>query len=196
MLLIGETLVSTDVIEKHFVCDLEKCKGACCVQGDSGAPLGQDELEEVEKAAPQIRDMLTDEGRESLDRYGYHVQDSDGDFVTPLVKGYRECAYTIFENGVASCAFEKAYMEGKITFRKPVSCHLYPIRIKKMAHYEAVNYDRWDICKAACSLGEKLQVPVYRFLKDALVRRYGEVWYAELEEVATAYLDAKSQGEE
>lgn len=191
MLQIGKTLVSLDVIESKFVCDLDKCKGECCVAGDSGAPLEEAETKEIAAAYPVIKDMLQPEGIESVETYGTHTIDSDGDLVTPLIGGNRECAYTIFENGIATCALEKAYFQGKISFRKPVSCHLYPIRIQKLKNFDAVNYDRWDVCSAACKLGEQLKVPVYKFLKDALIRKYGPEWYNELSLAAEMYLKSK-----
>lgn len=187
MLQIGNALVSTDLIDTPFVCDLERCKGACCVQGDSGAPLEADELEQIERAFPAVRDMLQPEALASIDEIGLHTVDTDGDCVTPLVNGNRECVYTVFENGIASCAFEKAYNQGLIGFRKPVSCHLYPVRIEKHPHYDAVNYHKWSVCAPACSLGKKLDVPLYVFLKDSLTRKYGSDWYQELCEVAEAY---------
>ncbi|MFM1744916.1 MAG: hypothetical protein RLZZ630_853 [Bacteroidota bacterium] len=190
MIQIGESLVSTELIESHFVCDLSKCKGACCVEGDSGAPLEEAELKEIESAFPLIRDRLPAEALASIESIGLHTSDSDGDLVTPLVNGNRECVYTVFENGVAACAFEKAHAEGIIPFRKPISCHLYPVRIEKMKHYEAVNVHRWSVCAPACSLGEKLKVPMYVFLKEALVRKYGTEWYDELAEVADHYRKA------
>ncbi len=193
MLQIGNTLVSLDILENNFVCDLQKCKGECCVSGDSGAPLEEEETTELEEAWPVVKEYLQEEGRESIEQYGLYLRDADGDLVTPLIKGYRECAYTIFENGIATCAIEKAYLDGKIRFRKPVSCHLYPIRIQKLKNYDAVNYDRWDICAAACTLGDKLKVPVYKFLKEPLIRKYGEQWYHELEFAADLYLRDKQR---
>lgn len=193
MLQIGSTLVSTDVIDSSFVCDLEKCKGACCIEGDAGAPLEEEELTEIERAFPLVKELLSEEAIASISEIGLHTVDSDGDRVTPLVNGNRECVYTIFENGIAKCAFEQVYFEGKSKWRKPISCHLYPIRIDKMKHYDAVNYHRWSVCSAACKLGSKLKVPVYVFLKDALIRKYGSDWYKELEFVANVYI--KDRGE-
>ncbi len=193
MIHIGNTLVSLDVIEQQFVCDLEKCKGECCVAGDSGAPLEESEVAEIAAAFPLVRSYLGEEALRSIEAQGLSLTDSEGDLVTPLTHGNRECAYTIFENGIAKCAFEKVYLEGKTKWRKPVSCHLYPIRIQKLNNYEAVNYDRWDICKAACKLGKKLQMPLYKFLKDALIRKYGEDWYRELEFVAERYMNDKGE---
>jgi hypothetical protein len=185
MISIDNTLVSEDLFDKKFVCDLTRCKGACCVEGESGAPLDFDELKELEKAFPLIEESLTEAGRKSIEEQGLYLIDSDGDYVTPLVGQYRECAYTVFENGIAKCAIEKAWLQGKISFRKPVSCHLYPVRITKFKSYDAVNYEKWKVCSPACKLGEELKVPVYIFLKDALIRKYGEKWYEQLSVAAS-----------
>ena len=192
MIQIDDKLISLDVIDEQFVCDLAKCKGECCISGDAGAPLEENELFEIEDAFPTIRNMLSEDGKKSIENYGLYTKDQDGDWVTPLVNGNKECAYVIFEKGVATCTFEKAHSEGKISFRKPISCHLYPIRIKKLKNYEAVNYDRWDICSAACTLGKTLKVPVYKFLKDALIRKYGAQWYLELELAVDHYSKSKA----
>lgn len=192
MIQIGEkTIVSTEIIEEQFVCDLQKCKGECCVAGDSGAPLELDERDELEKYYPVVKPYLQQEAIDSIEKQGFYLKDDDNDWVTPLVNGHRECAYTIFENGIAKCSFEKAYFEGKIPFRKPISCHLYPIRIKKLKAFEAINYDRWEVCAPACKLGKSLKVPVYKFLKDSLVRKYGEEWYKELEVAAVLWKQEK-----
>lgn len=187
---IGKTLVSTEVLEEQFVCDLQKCKGECCIAGDSGAPLEESELNEIDKYYEVVKPYLQAEAIESIEKLGHYLIDSDNDWVTPLVHGNRECVYTVFENGIAKCSFEKAFFEGKIPFRKPVSCHLYPVRITKFKTYDAVNYDRWDVCAAACKLGKSLKVPVYKFLKDSLIRKYGEEWYAQLE-IAAHLLEEK-----
>lgn len=182
MIQIDDKLVSLDVLEEQFVCDLSACKGACCVEGDAGAPLTSEEAAQMDLVYEEVRPMLRQEGRDAIEEQGSHIIDQDGEFVTPLVEG-KECAYTLFdEKGMASCGIEKAWQEGKTDFRKPVSCHLYPIRTKRMKDYEAVNYERWQICSAACSLGESLKVPVFRFTKDALIRKYGEDWFRALEE--------------
>ncbi|MBL7915117.1 MAG: hypothetical protein BWY67_00798 [Bacteroidetes bacterium ADurb.Bin397] len=181
MIQIGNVLVSDDVIGKRFVCDLEKCRGACCVEGDSGAPLEKEELAILEKIYPKVEPYLSEDGKKSIQKYGKYLIDDDGDYVTPLVNGELECAYTIFEKGVAKCGIEKAYEEGKIKFKKPISCHLYPIRIAKLKNGDALNYHKWDLCKAACSLGKKLDVPVYKFLETPLIRKYGKKWYKELQ---------------
>lgn len=185
MIAIGNTLISEDVIEKKFVCDLNACKGACCVKGDYGAPLEEDELPVFEKIYPKVKKYMTAEGIRSVEQQGKYLKYETGEWVTPLNTG-KECAYTYFDkNGTAKCAIEKAYLEGKIDYRKPISCHLYPIRINVQRNkLEAVNYDRWSICRPACKLGESLKVPVYQFLKDPLIRKYGEKWYEALETAA------------
>ncbi len=184
MLAIASTLVSEEIIEKRFVCDLNACKGSCCVKGDYGAPLEEDELAELDRVYPKVKPYLTDSGVATIEKQGKYLLYQKTEWVTPLIKG-RECAYTIFENGIAKCGIEKAYFDGKISFRKPVSCHLYPVRINKMKNsVEAVNYDKWGICKPACKLGDSLKVPIYKFLKDSLIRKFGEEWYKELEVAA------------
>lgn len=181
MMVINNVLVSEDIAERDFVCDLAKCKGACCVEGDAGAPLEEKEIGELEEAIEGIRPFLTEEGKKAIERSGCFDYDSDGEYVTPLVEG-RECAFAIFDqNDVASCGIEKAFENGVTDFRKPVSCHLYPVRVEKHTHNEAMNYHRWSICDPARELGDKLNVPVYKFVKEALIRQYGENWYEELE---------------
>lgn len=181
MIAIGKTLVSDDVIEEKFVCDLQRCKGACCVEGVSGAPLSKEETKILEDIFDKVKPYLTDRGLKAIEKFGLHLTDNDGDLVTPLVNGREECAYTIFENGMALCGIEKAWKDGVVDFRKPVSCHLYPVRITEHKSYDAVNYSEWDLCAPACKLGKKLKVPVYKFLKEALIRKYGEAWYNDLE---------------
>jgi len=183
---IEDKLVSGELASREFVCDLTKCKGACCVEGDVGAPLEEEELKILDEIFDDIRPFLRKEGVESIMEQGTWVTDFTGDFSTPLLNN-RECAYTTFdEKGVAMCGIEQAHKAGATDFRKPVSCHLYPIRITKLAEYEALNYDQWDICDPACSLGESLKVPVYKFLKEALTRKYGAEFYAELAQVMEA----------
>lgn len=193
MLAVKDTLVSEEIIEKHFVCDLNACKGACCVKGDYGAPLEEDELEKLEKSYPKVKPYLTKGGIEAIEKQGKYLLYDKKEWVTPLIKG-RECAYTVFEKGIAKCGIEKAYFDGKIEFRKPVSCHLYPIRINKLKNQvEAVNYDRWSICKPACKLGDSLKVPIYKFLKDSLIRKFGEDWYKDLEFAADELLKERAK---
>ncbi len=177
MLSIDDKLVSLDVVEEQFVCDLTACKGACCVYGDYGAPLEESELEILNDIYEQVKPYLTKEGIESVEEEGKYVFNEETEkYATPL-RSDGACAYTVFENGIALCGIEKAWKDGKIDFQKPISCHLYPIRVTQHRHYEAVNYERWNICKAACKNGNKLKVPVYRFLKDAIVRKYGMDFY-------------------
>jgi hypothetical protein len=187
MIAIEKTLVSEELLEKKFVCDLTRCKGHCCVEGESGAPLDKEELEKLEEVFPVIKDTLTERGLKSIREQGLYLIDDDGDYVTPLVDHVKECAYTIFEEGIAKCAIEKSFLEGKINFRKPISCHLYPVRITKYKTYDAVNYEKWSVCGPACKLGEALKVPVYVFLKDSLTRKYGKEWYDQLKVFAEAY---------
>lgn len=179
MLQIQNTLVSLDVVEKKFCCNLSACKGICCVEGDSGAPLTPGEVSLIEDEYDYFKAYMRPEGVKEVEERGPWMIDVENDQVTPLVRK-KECAYAIFEDGVAKCAIEKAYFEGYTSFRKPVSCHLYPIRIKEYEHFTAVNFDQWDICKPALNDGKKNGVYVYEFVKDALIRRFGEDWYEEL----------------
>ncbi|CAG0996344.1 hypothetical protein FLAV_02619 [Flavobacteriales bacterium] len=187
-----KTLLSDDIFEKKFVCDLKACKGICCVEGESGAPLEKDELEILENIFEEVKPFLRSEGIEAIEKQGKYIIDSDEEYVTPLING-KECAYTLFEkDGTAACGMEKAYLAGKTNFQKPISCHLYPIRVTKLSNgTEALNYSRWDICKAACTLGSKLNVKVYQFLENALVRKYGKKWYDELKEIDRALQKVK-----
>ena len=181
MILVEKAVISDDIKENFFVCDLDKCKGACCVEGDAGAPLEEEETIILEEIYLRVKDYLTPEGREAIEAQGTWVIDRDGDKGTPTIGNNGACAYSITdERGVLKCGIEQANRDGKIDFKKPVSCHLYPIRITKYDDFDALNYDRWHICDAACVLGNKLGVPIYKFLKEALIRKYGEDWYAEL----------------
>lgn len=185
MIAVGEALISEDLLEKEFVCNLSACKGACCVEGDSGAPLEAEEVKILAEEYPKIEPFLRPEGQRAIAAQGTSVIDEwDGEAVTPLVND-AECAYVTFDDkGTALCGIEQAWKKGATTFRKPVSCHLYPIRIQKYQGFEAVNYHKWNICSPACSLGQELKVPVYQFTKEALIRKYGADWYQELEKVA------------
>jgi hypothetical protein len=181
MIEVDKVILSDDVREQFFVCDLEKCKGACCVEGDLGAPLLQEELQILEEIYPVVAPYLSEEGKKAIQEQGKHVLDEDGEHSTPTVGG-KECAYAIYDDrGILKCGIEQAYLDGKTDFKKPISCHLYPIRITRYSEFEAINYDRWHICNPACSFGKQLGVPVYKFLKEALIRKYGEAWYAKLE---------------
>jgi hypothetical protein len=180
MIKVGDVLVSDDIKEVEFVCHLEKCKGACCVEGDLGAPLEDNELEVIKSIQNEIRPYLTAAGLKAIKEQGPYILDEDGDYSTPTIEG-KECAYAHYDNlGVLKCGIEQAYLDGKVSWRKPISCHLYPIRITQKKGFEAVNYHKWSICSAACSNGKALKVPLYKFLKEPLVRKYGQGWYDEL----------------
>ena len=180
MIQIGDKIVSKDLFDQHFICDLKKCEGNCCVFGDSGAPLEDDEVEILEKHLDDIKPFMRAEGLREVDRQGSWMVDRDGDKVTPLV-GDEECAYVVFEDGIAWCAIEKAYNEGSVPLQKPVSCHLYPIRVNPLKSGVALNYHRWSICEPARTLGVKEGLPVFRFLKDPIIRVYGTEFYEEME---------------
>ena len=183
MIAIGNVLVSDEVVAEQFVCDLSKCKGGCCEDGDAGAPLETQELNELINAWESIKEYMTPEGIREVEKAGKYVYDQEFGWVTPTIKS-RICAYGYRDNmGIIKCAIEQAYNDGKITWRKPLSCHLFPIRIKKSKDNQTdyVNYEpREDLCAAACKLGKKLKVPVYIFLKDSIVRKYGEEFYETL----------------
>jgi len=180
MIKVGEVLVSDDIKEKEFLCNLTKCKGACCVEGDFGAPLEPDELRILEEIYPEVKPYLSQKGIGVIEREGAHTIDDDGELCTPIIEG-RECVYAVYdEKKILKCGIEQAYNDGKIDFKKPISCHLYPIRITKKKNFEAVNYHKWYVCSDACALGKELQVPLYKFLKDPLTRKYGQGWYEEL----------------
>ena len=180
MIIIQETVISDDIADHFFVCNLEACKGACCVEGDLGAPLEAAELQTLEREYDRIKPFLTDAGRAAIEAQGLYIKDWEGDFSTTTIDD-KECAYALYdERGILKCGIEQAYLAGATTFKKPISCHLYPIRITRYEGFEALNYDRWDICNPACAFGASLGVPVYRFLKEPLIRKYGEGWYGEL----------------
>jgi hypothetical protein len=187
MIAIGQTLVSDEIITERFVCHIEACKAACCVEGDAGAPLTEEEAAGLKSVREEVRPFLSEEGNRALDRQGPWVRDEDGEPCTTLI-GNRECAYAVYDSGgVLRCGIEQAWEAGATAFRKPVSCHLYPIRVREHTGFTAVNYHRWHVCAPACALGSRLGVPVFRFLKEALIRRFGPEWYAELEVVAEAF---------
>jgi hypothetical protein len=180
MLLINNTAISDDVADRFFVCELSKCKGACCVEGDAGAPLEVSELPILDKIFSKGKPYLSPEGIKAIEAQGLYVKAEDGDYETPTI-GNRECAYAIYDDrGILKCAIEQAYLDGQIDFKKPISCHLYPIRITKYEQYHALNYDRWHICSPACDHGRELGVELYKFLKEPLIRAYGQDWYSEL----------------
>ena len=180
--------MSLDLIERQFVCDLPLCKGSCCVEGDAGAPLEEGEPAELQKALPAVWDDLSPRAQALIGKQGVACIDEEGDTVTPTLDG-KDCVFTCYDPaGICKCAIEKAWREGRASFCKPASCHLYPVRIKKYQSFTAVNYDRRRICRCAEALGRKAQLPLYRFLKDALIRRFGKDWYDELDLCAGEWL--------
>ena len=181
MIQIDDTIISLDVFKEKFLCNLDACKGECCIEGDAGAPLEEEEVEQLKKVLPVIWEDLSSEAQAVIEKQGVCYKDEDGDLVTSIVNG-KDCVFTCYdEKGCCYCAIEKAYREGKVDFYKPVSCHLYPIRVQKYPEFKAVNYHRWSVCKAAVLLGEKEDMPIYKFLKEPLIRKFGEDWYTELE---------------
>ena len=185
MIQIDDKLISEDIFSEEFVCNLSKCKGACCVEGDVGAPLDGEETKILEEIFAKVKPFLTADGIAAIEEQGTWTKDPfDGDYVTPMVEG-RECAYVTYdEKGITKCGIEKAYEAGAMDWQKPISCHLYPIRVKNYSSFTAMNYDVWPICKDACTLGRELRVPVYKFLKTPLIRKYGETFYENLSEAA------------
>ena len=184
MFQLGKTIVSEDIIKKDFVCNLSACKGACCVDGDAGAPLEKEEAKILEDIYPKVKRFLRPESIAAIEEQGTFITTKEGELETPLLNG-ADCAYVIYDKkNVALCAIEEAYNQGEISWKKPVSCHLYPVRVKDYTEFSAVNYHKWQICNDACVLGKELEVPVYKFVKQALIRKFGEDWYFELEKIA------------
>lgn len=184
MVELEDKLISLDIFEKKFVCDLAACKGACCVEGDSGAPLTYDEIDIIEDNIDAIKPYMRQEGLDAIAKTGVFYMDEDNEPVTTLVNE-NECAFVFFdENGITKCGIEKAHAEGKIDFKKPISCHLYPIRVANLRTFTALNYSQWNICRPACQCGAKLDVPVFRFLKEPIERMWGEDFFKDLEQVA------------
>ncbi len=191
MIQIDDAIISIDCLSEKFCCDLDDCKGKCCIEGDAGAPLDLDEVEQIEEVLGTVWPMLSAQAQAVIDKQGVAYTDEEGDLVTSIVNG-KDCVFTCYdERGYCYCALEKAYREGKTNFYKPLSCHLYPIRLKNIGDGVALNYHRWEVCKMAVEKGRQLNLPVYRFLKEPLVRRFGEAWYAELE---SAVEELKAQG--
>ena len=183
MIELQNTLISDDIAEEHFVCDLVKCKGACCVEGDLGAPLTEEELPIIDKIVEVVKPYLSDQSKAVLDSEGAYLIDEEGDYSTTTIHG-KECVFAIYDDkGILKCGIEKAWSDGNSDFRKPVSCHLYPIRLKQYEEFTAINYDRWHICSPACEKGAALKVPLYKFLKEPLIRHFGKTWYEELVEI-------------
>ena len=180
MIQIQDTIVSFDILEEYFVCDLSVCKGICCVEGDAGAPVDESEIACLEKVLPAIWDDLSPEAKNIIEKQGLVYRDADGEYVTSIVDG-EDCVFTCYdEKGYCRCAIEKAFKEGKTDFCKPISCHLYPVRVVQYNRFRAVNYHCWKICEAAVALGKKQGVKAYQFLKEPLIRKFGEEWYEQL----------------
>ncbi len=184
----GDTLISTEIFSTQFVCNLGACKGACCIEGDRGAPLEKEEIKRIEDNLDQIRPFMSPKGIELLETLGFHEGEEIDDLVTTCLPT-GECVFVYRENGILGCAIEKSYKAGKSDFYKPISCHLYPIRIGKLGKFESLNYHKWDICKAACALGKELNVPVFEFLKEPLIRKFGEAWFNDLEQIYQEFLE-------
>lgn len=184
MVQIGDIIVSLDVFREKFMCDLQVCKGICCVEGDAGAPVEAEEVEKLKETLPAIWNELSPEARTVIEKQGIVYTDRDGDLVTSIVNG-KDCVFTCYdEKGCCCCTIERAFRNGLCSFYKPISCHLYPIRVSNCGPYKALNYNRWDVCKSAVQLGEKENLPVYKFLKEPLIRKFGKEWYEEMELVA------------
>ena len=194
MIEIEDTIVSLDIVEDYFLCDLARCKGACCVEGDSGAPLEKEELAKLEAVLPEVWNDLSHKAQEIIKRQGVAYIDTEGDIVTSIVDG-KDCVFTCYDaEGTCKCAIEKAYREGRVDFYKPVSCHLYPIRVTQYRDFRAVNYHKWSVCKPAMILGKKENLRIYKFLKEPLIRKFGESWYQALDTCATE-LDKRNLSE-
>ena len=188
MVEILDTVVTFELFEQMFCCDLAQCKGRCCIEGDAGAPLQDDEEKKIREILPKILEYLPEKSREIIAEKGISYIDCQEEMVTMLVNE-SECVFAYFENGVARCALERAYNEGVTDFHKPISCYLYPVRLEKFTNFTAVNFHHWHLCKSAEECGKKHKLPAYKFLKKPLLRRFGEEWYAELEDAAKAYYE-------
>ncbi len=190
MFQLGKTIVSEEIIENDFVCNLTACKGGCCVDGNAGAPIEDGETEILVDIYNDVKPFLRPEGIAAIEEQGAFVKGEDGEWETTLVNN-SECAYVIFtDNHIAKCGIEEAYNQGAISWKKPISCHLYPVRVKEYTKFTGVNYHKWHICNPACELGATLKVPVYKFVKEALIRKFGKDWYAELEQIAAHHTGA------
>ena len=197
MIELEKTILIDDIAEQYFICDLAKCKGACCVEGDLGAPLEEEELPVIEDILDKVKPYLSKEGLAEIEKNGPYILDEEGDFSTTTIQG-KECAFAVYdEKGILKCSIEMAWKDKKIDYQKPISCHLYPIRAKKYDSFTALNYDRWDICSPACHLGNSAKVPLYKFLKGPLTRKFGSDWYDKLVQLIKSTrksTDHKSRG--
>lgn len=194
MIAIDNILISDEVVREQFVCDLLKCKGGCCEDGDAGAPLEKEEMDRINEVYEIVKPYLTAAGVREIEKNGRYQYDREFGWVTPTIEG-KMCAYGFRDNkGIIKCGLEQAYYDGKTTWKKPISCHLYPIKTGKTKTGEVVNYEpRETLCRPACVQGKKLKVPVYIFLKEALIRKYGEKFYQALTEVAETYFAEKAE---
>ena len=193
MIILGNTLISEDVFEKEFICNLNACKGSCCIEGDAGAPVSADEKLAIEANFELIKPYLSEQSLHEMERIGAFEKDEDNEWQTTCLQS-GECNFVKRDaTGLLSCGIEQSYLAGQSTIRKPISCYLYPIRIVKVGDYEALNYHKWDICSAACTLGKQEKVRVYQFLKEPLIAKFGEAWYQELCEIAVAYESEKNK---
>ncbi|MDR1667596.1 MAG: DUF3109 family protein [Bacteroidales bacterium] len=179
MIQIGKTIVSLDLFEQPFMCHLSECKGMCCVYGESGAPLEDDEISLLQHIYPRVKPYMTRKGIKVVEKEGVYVTDAEGDKVTPLIDT-EDCVFAFTDGEIVRCAIEKAYHHGKTNFCKPISCHLYPIRITRYTEFDAVNYHQWSICREAVKKGQQSATPLYVFLKAPLIRKYGVEWYEQL----------------
>lgn len=191
MIEIEDKIISDDLFEKKFVCDLQKCKGVCCVEGDSGAPLTKKEILDIDKNISKIKTEMSPTGLSILEKKDFYYVDSDGDQVTSLINE-KECVFVVYDqNKIAKCSIESAFRKNKINFNKPISCHLYPIRVKKHENFQAINVDSWHICQPACKCGTELNVPVFKFLKNAIVRSWGLNFFQQLDSVYDQFFNQK-----
>ena len=199
IIMVGDVLVHSDIITRHFCCDLSVCRGKCCIEGDAGAPVTLDEVAQIENVLDTVWPMLSSAAQAEIDRHGVAYTDEEGDLVTSIVQG-KDCVFTCYRDlplphhgtvrDCCLCALECAFREGRTQWPKPMSCYLYPIREKKLGTLTGLNYHRWTVCKEAVALGEKLQMPVYTFLREPLIRRFGPEWYEELERAAELFLQS------
>jgi hypothetical protein len=192
MIIIDKVLISDEVIEKKFVCNLEACKGACCIEGDEGGIVAKEETLILENIYKEVEDYLSKVGKAAIKKQGKYTINNEGEYRTPLIDG-GACAYVVKEKGVTFCGIERAYFDGKTKFRKPVSCHLYPLRTKDLGDYEGLNYEDWEICDPACDFGKTLGLPLYEFVKEAIIRKYGEDFFEALKATAKHVEESKSQ---
>ncbi len=194
MIVIEDTLISENLLDKRFVCNLSACKGACCVEGDRGAPLLEEEIGVLQALLPAIKPYMDPDYLLDTEANGFYEKDEDGEFVTRCQPS-GECNFVVYQDGITACSIELAHKAGAIDYKKPISCHLYPVRVQRYKEFQAVNYHEWSICSPACQLGDELKVPVYRFVKDALIRKFGIAWYEALEATA-AHLETNTDSPE